>query len=87
MDGEQRHSRGRATSSRRSWARLVACWGRLVAAPTGLEGLRGDLGVEAEAWSWSVAELDRTELCGVFVDPGAGEPEVPGELLGGEEPG
>jgi hypothetical protein len=40
--------------------------------------LHGDLEVEAQAWSWSVTELDRAELGGVFVDPRASEPQVLG---------
>jgi hypothetical protein len=38
------------------------------------------LGVEAQAWSWPVAECDRAELVGVFVDPCAGGAELAGEL-------
>ena len=50
-----------------------------------VQGLFGDLGVEAQAWSWSVAELDRAELLGVLVDPGAGQSEMAGELAGVHE--
>ena len=66
-----------------SW---LARGGGFVAAAAGLEGLRGELGVEAQAWSWPVAELDRAELGGVFVDPGAVEAEMPSELLGRQQP-
>jgi hypothetical protein len=54
-------------------------------AAAGLECLCGELRVEAQAWSWPVSELDRAELGGVFVDPGAVEPKVPRELLGREQ--
>jgi hypothetical protein len=50
-----------------------------------LKCLCRNLRVEAQAWSWPVAELDRAELGGVFVDPGAVQPEVPCELLGCEQ--
>jgi len=43
------------------------------------------LGVEAQSWSWSVAERDRAELVGVFVYPGAGDSELAGELAGIDE--
>jgi hypothetical protein len=46
----------------------------------GLEGLGCDLGVEAQPWSWPVAECDRAELGGVFVHPRTREPELPREL-------
>lgn len=45
----------------------------------------GDYEVEAEAGSWPVAEWDRSELCGVFVDPGASNAETPRELSGIQE--
>ena len=50
-----------------------------------MEGLCSELRVEAEAWSGPVAELDRAELGGVFVDPGAVEPEMTRELLSAEQ--
>ncbi|HEY5344597.1 MAG TPA: hypothetical protein VIJ66_13175 [Solirubrobacteraceae bacterium] len=51
-----------------------------------MERLRGELRVEAQAWSWPVAELDRAELGGVFVDPRAVEAEMPRELLSRQQP-
>jgi hypothetical protein len=48
--------------------------------------LRGDGGVEAQAWPGSVAEGDRAELVGVFVHPSAGEAELFCELARVEQP-
>jgi hypothetical protein len=38
------------------------------------------LGVEAQSRAWPVAERDRAELIGVFVNPCACDPELPGKL-------
>jgi len=51
-------------------------------APAALEDFRYDLGVETQAWSRPVAERDRFEPSSVFIDPSAGEPKPPCELVG-----
>ena len=49
------------------------------------KGVGGSGGVEAEPGFGSVAEAEGPELLGVLVDPGAGEAELPRELLGVDE--
>ncbi len=89
MDGQQRHPGVGAAS----WASRT-CPGGYPGKSSGLEISRlaateasdGGLEVEAQSRAGTCTDADRTELGGVFVDPGAVEPEVLGELVGGEEP-
>jgi hypothetical protein len=50
----------------------------------GEEGARNS-GIEAETRPGAVADLARTELCAVFVDPGARDSELGGECAGIDE--
>ncbi len=82
IDRQEVHVGGRAPALCGSRPWRLDRWDRLVTAP---QCLCGDLRVKAQAWPWSVAQLDRAESAGVFVYPRAGEAEAPGELCGVEQ--